>query len=47
MPCYKGENAKLIAAGGSGSNEAKVFDHSHGNKVFIWIFYNNYNLMPS
>lgn len=40
-PCFlyaaqfsKGPNgAQLIAAGGSGSNEAKVFNHDAGNKV--------------
>ena len=29
----KGPNGELIAAGGSGSNEAKVFNHDNGNKV--------------
>lgn len=39
-PCFlyaaqfsKGSNGQLIAAGGSGSNEAKVFNHDAGNKV--------------
>jgi hypothetical protein len=39
-PCFlyaaqfsKGSNGELIAAGGSGSNEAKVFNHDNGNKV--------------